>query len=197
VSASIVASAAASTAYSASSIAAAANLMASRASTSAHWASGRSENGLRARWDEEIDLVAATIELDERTILIAVGRGLELRHPRANLLVDRRRLTAKSHAEIRPAGDRAGLEPPFDGVVVRPKRDAGAIFGAAASTTPKNLRPRTLTTSSSSCHARAIAAGSSRARKNATGVGSRSIRDGRIAQRDYNSLSRHLYGDLL
>jgi hypothetical protein len=114
-----------------------------------------------ARWDEEIDLVTATIELDERTILIAVGRGLELRHPRTNLLVDLRRLTAKSYAEIRPAGDRAGLEPPFDGVVVRPKRDAGAIFGADRLDDAENLRPRRSTTSSSSRHARAIAAGSS------------------------------------
>jgi hypothetical protein len=31
-----------------------------------------------ARWDEEVDLVAATVELDERTSLIAVGRRLEL-----------------------------------------------------------------------------------------------------------------------
>jgi hypothetical protein len=28
---------------------------------------------LSARWDEEIDLVAMTVELDERTILIAAG----------------------------------------------------------------------------------------------------------------------------
>jgi hypothetical protein len=68
---------------------------------------------LSARWDEEIDLVATTIELDERTILIAVGRGLELRHPRTNLLVDLRRLTAKSNAEIRPAGIVPVSNPPI------------------------------------------------------------------------------------
>jgi hypothetical protein len=35
---------------------------------------------LSARWDEEIDLVATTVELDERTVLIAVGRRFELCH---------------------------------------------------------------------------------------------------------------------
>jgi hypothetical protein len=54
---------------------------------------------LGARWDEEIDLVATTVELDERTILIAVGRRLQLSHFRIDLLEDLRGLRSGVRVE--------------------------------------------------------------------------------------------------
>ena len=135
---------------------------------------------LRARWNEEIDHVPTTVELDERPLLVADCRRLQLSHHRRDPLVDLGRLALEAH----PPYDPPGIVPVSTASVAAsspgPKRDADVIFRAGV------RRPRELPTPQVAdgvlehLPGVEIATGSSRVRRNATGVGSRTICDGRI-----------------